>query len=78
VKDLLRCFIIALAMGQAEVLEFFETHPSKWYSSLEISRHIGGGLSSISVSLKKIRELDLIEYKEIRNPRIMYLYKSKE
>jgi len=65
-------------MGQAEVSEFFETHPGKWYTSLVIRQHIGGTLGPVRSALRKLRELDLVEYKEIRNPCIMYRYKSKE
>jgi len=64
-------------MGQAEVLDFFEKHPGKWYNSLDIRQHIGGTLSSVNVSLKRLREFDLVEYKQMRNPQIMYLYKFK-
>ena len=77
-KDLLRCFIIALAMGQAEILEFFETHPGKWYTSSDIRQHIGGTHSTVTAVLMKFRKLDLVEYKEVRNPCKKYLYKSKE
>lgn len=65
-------------MGQAEVLEFLETHPGNWHTSLDIREHVGGTLSAVNGALKKLREFDLVEYKEIRNPQIMYLYKSKE
>ena len=76
-KGLYRCSINALMMGQAEVLEFFETHPGKWYSSSDIRQHIGGTLSSVNVALKKLRALGLVEYREVRNPRKNYLYKYK-
>ena len=65
-------------MGQAEVLEFFEKHPGKWYTSSDIRQNIGGTISSVTLALKKLREFDLFEYKEIRNPQKSYLYKSKE
>ena len=77
-KDLLLCSIIAFSMGQAEVIEFFETHPGKWHTSLDIRQHIGGTLSSVNVALKKLRELDLVKYKQNRNPLKSYLYKFKE
>jgi len=65
-------------MGQAEVLEFFETHPRKWYTSQEIRTYIGGTLGTVTQPLKKFRELGLVEYKRIQNPQIMYFYRSKE
>ena len=65
-------------MGQAEVLEFFEKRPRKWYSSQDIRQYTGGTLSAVTGALKKLRQLDLVEYKEIRNPQKSYLYKSKE
>mgnify|MGYP001222243780 FL=1 len=70
--------MIALEMGQAEVIEYFEKHPDKWHTSLEIRRQIGGTQSSVTAALKKLRMLDLVEYREIRNPQKMYLYKSKK
>ena len=78
VKGLYRWSINVFVMGQAEVLEFFETHPSKWYTSLDIRQHIGGTLSSVNVALKKLREFGLVEYKQIRNPQKSYLYRFKE
>ena len=65
-------------MGQAEVLEFFEIHPGEWHSSSDIRQHTGVTLSAVTMALKKLRKLDLVEYKEIRNPQKTYLYKSKE
>ena len=64
-------------MGQAEVLEFFEAHPGKWYTSGDIRQHIGGTLGTVTGPLRKFRELGLVEYRETRDPRIMYLYRSK-
>ena len=65
-------------MGQAEILEFFETHPGKWYTSSDIRQHIGGTHSTVTAVLMKFRKLDLVEYKEVRTPCKKYLYKSKE
>jgi len=64
-------------MGQAEVLEFFETHLGKWHTSSDIRENIGGTISAVTMALKKLRQFDLVEYKETRNPRKTYLYKSK-
>ena len=77
-KGLLLCSIIAFMMGQAEVLEFFEMHPGEWHSSQDIRQHTGNTLSAVTGALKKLRRLDFVEYKEIRNPQKSYLYKSKE
>jgi len=65
-------------MGQAEVLEFLETHPGKWYTSLEIRDHLGGTLGTVTGPLKRFREQGLVEYKVTRNPRTMYYYRYKE
>ena len=77
-KGLLPCSLIASTMGQAEVLEFFEKHPGKWHSSSDIRQQIGGTLSAVSLALKKLRQFDFVEYREMRNPQKSYLYKSKE
>ena len=77
-KGLLPCSIIAFAMGQAEVLEFFEINPGKWHTSQDIRQYTGGTLSAVTGALKKLRQLDFVEYKEIRSPCKTYLYKSKE
>ena len=78
VKGLLQSSIIASTMGQADVLEFFEKHPGNWHTSQDIRQFTGGTLSAVTGALKKLRSLDLVEYKEMRNPCITYLYKSKE
>ena len=65
-------------MGQAEVLEFIEIRPGEWHSSQDIRQHTGGTLSAVTTALKKLRRLDLVEYKEIRNPQKSYIYMSKE
>jgi len=64
-------------MGQAELIEFFETHPGRWYTSREISEDIGVGIGSVTTTLRKFRELDLVEYRETRNHGKKYLYKFK-
>ncbi len=70
--------MLALTMGQAEILEFFEAYPRKWYDSSEIRQHIGGSQSTVATGLMKCRKLDLIDYKAIRTPCVKYLYREKE
>ena len=55
-------------MGQAEILEFLESHLGKWHSSLDICQHIEGTHNTVAVALRRLRDSDLVEYKEMRKP----------
>lgn len=52
-------------MGQQEVYEFLADNPGEWYSSRNISEELGVSIGSVTMSLKKLRDTDMIEYKEV-------------
>lgn len=65
-------------MGQNEVLRFLESQPDTWFTSGEICRNIGIGESSVSFSLKKLREYYLVDFRKICDPGIRYHYRLKK
>ena len=65
-------------MSQAEIVKFLEKHPDKWFNYKELSEESIYSRSSLSVSLRKLRNWHLIDYKEeIVNGYRIYVYKAK-
>jgi Mn-dependent DtxR family transcriptional regulator len=52
-------------MGQQEVYEFLAENSGEWYSSRDISDELGVSIGSVTMSLKKLRDSDMIDYKEV-------------
>ena len=65
-------------MGQSDVLNFFEKHPDRWFTSFEIKDNIGISHGSVTTALRKLRKYDLIEYEEKRVPALSYIYRAKK
>jgi DNA-binding transcriptional regulator GbsR (MarR family) len=64
-------------MGQQEVYEFLAENSGEWYSSRNISDELGVSIGSVTMSLKKLRDTDMIEYKEV-GKRNTYHYTVQE
>lgn len=64
-------------MGQQEVFEFLEQHSGEWYNSRSISDELGVSIGSVTMSLKKLRGTDMIEFKEV-GKRNTYHYRVPE
>jgi Mn-dependent DtxR family transcriptional regulator len=64
-------------MGQQEVYEFLAENSGEWYSSRNISDELGVSIGSATMSLKKLRDTDMIEYKEV-GKRNTYHYMVRE
>ena len=64
-------------MGQQEVYEFLAENSGEWYSSRNISDELGVSSGSVTMSLKKLRDTDMIEYKEV-GKRNTYHYTVQE
>ena len=64
-------------MGQQEVYEFLVENSGEWYSSRNISDELGVSIGSVTMSLKKLRDTDMIEYKEV-GKRNTYHYTVQE
>lgn len=64
-------------MGQQEVYEFLAENSGEWYSSRNISDELGVSIGSVTMSLKKLRDTDMIEYKEV-GKRNTYHYMVRE
>ena len=62
-------------MGQQDVLDFLVDNPRGWFSSSEISKHLGISIGSVTMSLKKLRKTKLIAFKEA-GKRNAFVYKG--
>ncbi len=68
-------------MGQQEVYNFLKAHPNEWFKSRDISNGINTSVGSVTVCLKKLRENDEVQFKQMgkqHGKRTQYLYKFKK
>lgn len=65
-------------MCQRKVLEFLKINKNKWYRRKEIGERLEIGQGTITVTLKKLRDMNWIEYKKQKTNTWFYLYKHKE
>ena len=54
-------------MGQNDILEVLRQHNGKWFNSRQLQNMLRVNQSSISISLKKLREFKLVSYQEIKS-----------
>lgn len=67
-------------MGQGDIYKFLKANPDQWFISREISNRIDISLVSVTMSLKKLRENNEVEFKKSgkkKGSRDQYLYKFK-
>ena len=50
-------------MGQQEVYDFLTDRPSKWFTSREIAQELSISIGSVTMSLKKLRKTNTIQFK---------------
>lgn len=50
-------------MGQQEVFSFLEENKGQWYTSRDISEQLDVSIGSVTMSLKKLRNTNMINYK---------------
>ncbi len=62
-------------MGQQEVYDFLCKNPDKWFTSRDISEELGVSIGSVTMSLKKLRKTNMIQYKN-SGKRNTYWYKA--
>jgi len=71
-------------MGQQEVFTFLKENRNKWFTAREISKKLKASFTSITPSLKKLRESEQLNYKIIKvtsytlGRRKVFIYKFKE
>jgi len=53
-------------MGQAEVIEFLQNHPHRWFKATEISLDINHSKVTVCGSLKRLKQQGVVEKR--RNP----------
>ncbi len=62
-------------MGQHEVLEFLKKHTG-WFTSTEISKALDISIGSVTASLKKLREADMVDFKN-QGRKNKYIYTAR-
>ena len=50
-------------MGQQEVFSFLEGNKGDWFTSRDISEQLDVSIGSVTMSLKKLRNTNMIRYK---------------
>lgn len=50
-------------MGQQEVYDFLLKNKDEWFTSKDISEALGVSIGSVTMSLKKLRKTNLVNYK---------------
>jgi len=50
-------------MGIYDILDYLNNHPNKWYTTLEISKAMQITPGTISVTLKRLRKTNFINYR---------------
>ena len=71
---------LSQVMGQQEVYTFLKLNRYEWFTSRDISGRINISVGSVTVCLKKLRENDEVQFKQMgkqRGKRSQYLYKFK-
>lgn len=63
-------------MGQQEVYDFMKKNKGKWFTSRQISEKLDISMGSVTMSLKKLRKSNMIQYR-ITSKKNMYEYKFK-
>ncbi len=63
-------------MGQQEVYDFLCKNTDKWFTSRDISEELGVSIGSVTMSLKKLRKTNMIQYKN-SGKRNTYWYKAE-
>ena len=66
-----------MAIGQQEVYDFLKSNKGKWFTSREISDKLGICIGSVTMSLKKLRKSNIIDYQNT-GKRNMFEYRYKE
>jgi DNA-binding MarR family transcriptional regulator len=50
-------------MGQQEVYDYLRDNPGRWYTSRQIADALTISIGSVTMSLKKLRKTNIIEFK---------------
>jgi Mn-dependent DtxR family transcriptional regulator len=62
-------FRLSQVMGQEEVYNFLKGHRQEWFTSRDISGRINISVGSVTVCLKKLRENDEVQFKQMGKQR---------
>jgi len=53
-------------MGQWDIHDFLKKNPDKWFTTKELSLHLGVSAGSIGSSVRKLRKTGLVETKTVK------------
>lgn len=62
-----------MPLGQQDIYDYLVKHTGDWFSSHQLAEELGISIGSVTMSLKKLRKTDMVQYKRtgLRNA---YLY----
>lgn len=61
-------------MGQQEIYDFLKNNKGHWFTSRILSKRLGISIGSVTMSLKKLRKTNIIEFKKA-GPRNTFEYR---
>lgn len=67
-------------MGQHDIIKALQKKPNKWWTTADIAKEIDCNTSSICRSMIKLRQSEMVHYRNLRNGKVgygYYLYKNK-
>ncbi len=65
-------------MGQQDVYAFLQAKPNRWFTAREISDMLDVTCESVTMSLKRLREADEVEYRRLyKQGKTPYEYRFK-
>jgi len=63
-------------MGQQDIYDFLKNNQAKWFTSKELSSHLGISIGSVTMSLKKLRESRSVKYQTTKRNMFKYMFKK--
>lgn len=52
-------------MGQQDIYDYLKRHAGRWFCSQELADCLGISIGSVTMSLKKLRKTDMVDYRKI-------------
>lgn len=63
-------------MGQQDIYDFLKNNKEDWYTSKELSKHLGISIGSVTMSLKKLRESRSVKFQTTKRNMFKYMFKK--
>ncbi|MBI2147904.1 HTH domain-containing protein [Candidatus Woesearchaeota archaeon] len=63
-------------MGQQDIYDFLKNNKEDWYTSKDLSGHLGISIGSVTMSLKKLRESRSVKFQTTKRNMFKYMFKK--